>query len=130
MEGKVNESFGEYVCDWNDGSQGKKERLSFLCDELGLTTSSNVQKIRYQLLHRTVSAILEAKKFNASNALMLVHAFKDENYNPKQFDDYKEFAELYDIEVQLNKIHLAKKFGKKVSLYLGWVEGNKKYLQR
>ena len=30
---------------------------------------------KYQLLHRTASAIIEAERFNANHALMLVHSF-------------------------------------------------------
>jgi len=130
IEGKVNEAFGSYIDKWNDGSKGKIERLSFLYNELGLSASKlNTKVIRYQLLHRTVSAILEAKRFNALNALMLIHAFKDDNYNPAQLDDFKEFANLFGINSQLNQIHHAKTFNKSgITLYLGWVEGDKKFL--
>jgi len=63
VEGKVSEPFGDIVSKWlKNSTPGRKKRLDFLCTELGLSVA-DVSNIRYQLLHRTVSAILEAKKF-------------------------------------------------------------------
>ncbi|GHT45627.1 hypothetical protein FACS189454_05420 [Planctomycetales bacterium] len=62
VEGKVNESFDKKVGDWNDGD-GKERRLLFLLTKLGLKDES-VDAIRYQLLHRTVSALLTAEQFH------------------------------------------------------------------
>jgi hypothetical protein len=45
--------------------------------------------LRYQLLHRTVSALLEARRYGAEEALMLVHSFAADN---PSLDDYREFA--------------------------------------
>ena len=42
-------------------SSGKWVRLKSLCETLGLDTK-DVMSIRYQLLHRTVAALLEAKR--------------------------------------------------------------------
>ena len=51
----------------SDPSPGKVKRLGFLCRTLGLDPDQ-VQDVRYQLLHRTASAILEAKRFKALTA--------------------------------------------------------------
>jgi hypothetical protein len=95
VEGKVSEPFGETIEDWlKDDSKGKRTRLKFLNDLLKLN-QHNLQGIRYQLLHRTASAVIEAKRFNASDALMLVHSFSP---NHEWFDDYSHFSSLFGIK--------------------------------
>ncbi len=34
--------------------------------------------VRYQLLHRTASVVIEAKRFHATTAVMIVHSFSPE----------------------------------------------------
>jgi hypothetical protein len=124
VEGKVSERFQEPVCEWiKKDSQGKEERLDFLCEQLGLR-ADQVQKRGYQLLHRTVSAILMAKELGARNALMLVHSFSDKD---EHFEDYGAFAALYGTEAHPGALHFAKELNG-VNLYLGWVRGDKRYL--
>ncbi len=106
-----------------DASKGKQERLAYIVDQLGLKTIPN--NIRYQLLHRTASAIIEAKRFNAKYAIMLVHSFSQEN---EWFDDYQAFINLYGVNTSLNKLFfLTQTQG--VSVYSAWVKGNMKYLK-
>jgi len=129
VEGKVDESFGELVADWKlHDMGGKKIRLKFLCEVLQLDVNE-IDHIRYQLLHRTASAIIEAKKFNARNALMLVYAFKKtkENYD-QSFRDYGQFLELFGAEGKPDSIALGNKIDG-IGLYFGWVVGAKKYLE-
>jgi hypothetical protein len=65
VEGKVSEPFGPTVQEWQtESSPGKVKRLAFLLSLLGL--SSIPDTTRYQLLHRTASAIIEAQRFNAA----------------------------------------------------------------
>lgn len=65
LKGKVGGPFGPSVGEWiNNSSTGKERRLAFLCEQLGLE-SETIKGIRYQLLHRTVSAILKALELNA-----------------------------------------------------------------
>lgn len=126
VEGKVDEPFDTTIEKWRkDESEGKKERLSFLLQELGLEYSPAIEAIQYQLLHRTVSAILEAKKLNAGNALMLVHSFSQDN---KWFDEYVRFVRLFDIEPEINGLYLGKKVNG-IDLYFAWVKGEKEYLK-
>jgi hypothetical protein len=126
VEGKVSEPFGDTVSKWmKNQTPGRKKRLDFLCMELDLT-GTDVSNIRYQLLHRTVSAILEAKKFNATHALMLVHSFSQKD---EWFEDYVLFTSLFEIDAKLNRIHSAAKIGD-IRLYLGWVKGDPKYLEK
>jgi hypothetical protein len=126
VEGKVSEPFGDTVSKWlKNQTPGRIKRLKFLCAELGLAVA-DVSNIRYQLLHRTVSAILEAKKFNAPNALMLVHSFSQKD---EWFENYALFVALFGVDAKINRIHSAGKIGD-IQLYLGWVKGDLKYLEK
>lgn len=125
VEGKVSEPFGDTVAGWKTQDKGgKKTRLDYICQQLGLDYTA-VDHIRYQLLHRTASAVIEARRFNASNALMLVHSFSQTN---EWFDDYREFLALFSVEAQVDSLVYAKNING-VDLYLGWVKGDKKYLK-
>lgn len=125
IEGKVAEPFDRTVAEWLEPrTPGKHVRLQFLTETLGLREVP--PSIRYQLLHRTASAILEAERFNASHALMLVHSFSQTH---AWFDDYRAFAALFGIDAELNHVHSAKKVGR-VKLHLGWVCGSAEYLSR
>lgn len=129
VEGKVDEPFGEVVSEWKlNDMGGKQERLMFLCDQLGISSSS-VENIHYQLLHRAVSAIIQANYFGAKNALMLVHAFRKtkEKYN-ESFQAYCKFLNLFDKPGKENAIVSLKRLDL-VDLYVGWVKGKNKYLE-
>lgn len=126
VEGKVSESFGPLVSEWGkEMSSGKRTRLDFICNILELQ-KRDIKSIRYQLLHRTVSALLEAERFSAPTALVLVHSFSQEN---EWFEDYTHFVNLFTKDVKPDSISYAgRRYGKK--LYLGWVKGEKQYLTR
>jgi len=51
----------------------KSERLEFLINLLEIN-NKDISNIRYQLLHRTASALIAAERFCAPHALMLVHS--------------------------------------------------------
>jgi hypothetical protein len=75
IEAKVKESFGQYVKDWlTEGGDNRAKRLRGLCDLLDLSTES-ASGLRYQLLHRTAAAVLEAKRYRARHAAMVVQSF-------------------------------------------------------
>lgn len=125
VEGKVDESFGETVEKWmEDQSEGKKKRLNYLINVLQLRNDDKLRSIRYQLLHRTASAIIEVKKFKAENALVLVHSFSKSN---EGFNDYCQFLSLFGIDGNINSLAFAKNIDG-INLYLGWVKGDEKYL--
>lgn len=126
VEGKVDEPFGELVADWKLKDEGgKKVRLKFLCDVLQLD-GNKVDHIRYQLLHRTASAVIEAQKFKVENALMLVHSFSQDN---EWFEDYQQFLGLFSIRGEPNSLVFAKNING-VNLYFGWVKGERKHLEK
>jgi hypothetical protein len=121
VEGKVSEPFGETVASWlgDNPSHGKRNRLENLLSILGLDEGSVLNK-RYQLIHRAVSALLEAKNVNAKNSLILVHSF---NETGKWFEDYAEFVKLFHISPKKDKIVGPIQL-KGVNLYFGWVTGD------
>jgi len=122
VEGKVSEPFGDTLETWlKDASEGKKKRLKFLCDILGLPSEPPLH-IRYQLFHRTASAIIEAKRFNAKYAMMIVHSFSSEH---KWFSDYQDFLCLFGMASKVNElVELPKSEG--LRIFTGWVVGKQK----
>ena len=117
VEGKALEPFGDIVDEWkSDFTKGKQTRLKFLCDLLQLD-KKQIGHIRYQLLHRTASAIILAEKFNAKNALMLVHSFKE---NQESFDDYCNFLKLFGKRGKADSITSPKTVNG-IRLFFGWV---------
>lgn len=126
VEGKVAEPFGPTLDEWlAEGSSGKATRLAFLRAELGLPEALP-GTLRYQLLHRAASAVIEAKRFGASHAVMLVHSFSQTH---EWFDDYACLAVLLGVEVTVNRVVRVGRPGG-VQLHVGWVCGNAEYLNR
>jgi hypothetical protein len=126
IEGKVSESFDKKVDDWlgKEPSLGKQERLGFLLDKLNLH-DIEIKEVRYQLLHRTVSAILEAEKMNAKHALMLVHSFSQTH---EWFDDYSYFVNLFGLSAEKDNI-VGPIMINDIYLYFGWVTGDTRFLE-
>jgi hypothetical protein len=118
VEAKVSESFGPFVSEWlGDGSEGKLRRLQGLCDLFGLNPQA-VGHLRYQLFHRTAAAILEARRYRARKAVMLVHSFCPQATG---LSDYAEFFSAVGFD-ETGKDRLAGPltFGG-ISLWTGWV---------
>lgn len=125
VEGKVSEPFGPTIHEWQaESSPGKTKRLAYLLSLLELP--STPESLRYQLLHRTASAILEAKRFNAVHAVMLVHSF---SRSKEWFADYAAFVTLMGGTASINSVASV---GSKsqVSLHFAWVQGNTDYLNK
>jgi hypothetical protein len=117
VEGKAREPFGQVVSEWNDGP-GKQRRLDDLCARLGLEPAA-ASDLRYQLLHRTVAALLEAKRFGAREAMMLVHSFDPDD---SSLSDYRRFAERLGLRgAEPNRVTGVKVLAG-VTLRLGWVK--------
>jgi len=114
VEGKAKESFGPLVSEWT----GDQRRLAGLCNRLDLEPVS-VQDLRYQLLHRTVAALLEAKRYGAGDAMMLVHSFDPEDAS---LGDYRAFAERLGLsDAEPDKLTNPKRLDG-ITLRLGWVK--------
>lgn len=126
VEGKVSEPFDLPVDKrFAEPTHGQSTRLEFLLKLLELDRDA-VGGIGYQLLHRTASGVLEARRFGARHAVMLVHSFSQEL---EHFEDYATFVGLYGQAAEANRLVEAKCFGD-ITLYLGWVVGSAEYLSR
>lgn len=124
VEGKVSEPFGPTMQEWlTDSSPGKVKRLAYLCDQVGLEEPLP-DCLRYQLLHRTASAVIEAERFNASHAVMLVHSFSQFD---ESFQDYEFFVSLFGGAASLNRIERVNS-RRGITLHLGWVRGEARFL--
>jgi len=124
IEGKVREPFGETLGDWlRNASDGKRKRLAFISDLLGLTLPLP-DHIYYQLLHRTASAVIEAQRFKTDAAAMIVHSFSPERI---WFESFAQFASLFNVAMVANEL-IAVRSNARPSLYLGWACGDCNFL--
>lgn len=124
VEGKVNESFGPTIKDWYaDPSPGKQQRLTFLCDLIGVPHPPP-DHLHYQLFHRTASAILEAERFKTDDAAMIVHSFSPEN---KWFDAYGAFLGLFGLAAESGQL-VSKRLPDGRPLHFGWTKGDPRFL--
>jgi hypothetical protein len=125
VEAKVNEPFGPTVGDWlRDASSGKIERLTAICEMLGLGYPPPAD-LRYQLFHRTAAAIIEARRFNATSAAMIVHSFSQEH---RWFEDFAQFCAVLGLEVAPGQPS-ATKIPDGRDLILGWATGDKRHIE-
>ncbi len=125
VEGKVSEPFGENVGKWKEhAGKGKLCRLKYLLKNLGIEEHIPIDNIPYQLLHRTASAMIQARSFKAENALMLVHSFSQSN---ECFEDYSRFLNLFNLEAKPDSLVFVGAI-EGINLYLCWVKGDPKYL--
>lgn len=117
VEGKKDESFGPTMDEWLPGaSDGKQERRRFLTELLRLSSPVDGQ-LRYQFLHRAASAILEAKRFRANVALLLIQSFSDTNAG---FSDFEKFVGLFGCAASLNTPILLRQL-EGISFYASWI---------
>ena len=137
VEGKVAEEFDATVGDWLDrraAEQSKRgrphepsaharKRLAFLRKLLQLD-EADILDLRYQLLHRTAAAVLEAQRFAAHYALMLVHSF---SASDAWLADYQAFTQRMGAPSADADLIVA--VGKRggIPLYLGWIRGEERY---
>ncbi len=124
VEGKVNEPFDRTVGEWFTApSPGKQLRLTYLCDLLGLEEQM-VLHLRYQLLHRTASALIEARRFKTDEAAMIVHSFSPTRM---WFEDYAALLKALDLAAEPDAaVSLTLKTGQR--LRLGWATGEARFL--
>jgi Domain of unknown function (DUF6946) len=115
VEAKVAESFGEPVGKWlAKGGQNRAERVAGICALLEIETPPN--HIRYQLLHRTAAAVVEARRFNAGVAAMVVQSFSPEH---KWYEDYAAFCDHLGVGSKRGVLH-QRILADGLELALGW----------
>jgi len=123
VEAKVNEDFGPLLKDKRaEASAGQAKRLDYLHSLLGVSHFDDL--IRYQLLHRTASALLTAREFHAQAAVMLVQSFADKLNLRTDFDA---FCKALGTRQLSSGMHVATALSSP-RLYMAWCSGDHKYL--
>lgn len=118
VEGKAGEPFASTLEEWlKAASNGKTERLDFLCRVLQAATAPSPD-LRYQLFHRTASAVLEAQRFGVPLAVMLVQSFREDL---QSWNDYSAFCSFLGATAVRGGITEARRTGTE-QLFLGWVD--------
>jgi Domain of unknown function (DUF6946) len=123
VEAKVDEDFGPTVKDRRtNSSAGQTSRLDYLQSLLGLATLD--ESIRYQLLHRTASAILTARDFYADTAIMIVQSF---GKCQALRDDFDNFCSALNAQILPGGLAVVPSRSRP-KLFLGWCSGDPKFL--
>lgn len=120
VEGKSREDFGPTLDQWRKkvSEKGYRLRLDHIMSNTGLKETIPGH-IRYQLLHRTASALIEARRFHCGAAVMIVQSFVEPD-TENHFKDYTQFIQIYGIIPQKgNLVFLTTIDG--IRLYSAWV---------
>ena len=122
VEAKVNEDFGPLIQEKKaNPSPGQSARLAYLQTLLGV--SSFPDAIRYQLLHRTASALLTAQAFHARTAVMIVQSFGSKPSLQMDFIAFCEALQAVEVEPDLYQAS----FFTGPDVFLGWCNGDKEF---
>lgn len=124
VEAKVDEAFGPTLGEKRkNASPGQNERVAYLERELGALSPLD-DNIRYQLMHRTVSALLTARAFHAATAIMLVQCFSPTS---KWREDFEAFAAAIGASAVTADLYEVER-GDDPRLLIGWCAGDQAFL--
>jgi len=129
IEGKVKESFGNNhsVATWKQKGniENRAQRLSFLLEKLALS-ETKADDVVYQLVQRTASAVVEAGRFNAKYAVMIVQSFslKDSHY-----EQFEKFVNAFNKSPKIGELVEISTYND-IRIFVGWARGNEKYLNQ
>ncbi len=122
VEAKANESFGDETLEtWLKGSGtdasrvNRDERWAYLRSHL--PPSSSFAHIRYQLLHRCASAVIEAERYGFTHAAFVVQAFGKPT---KSLQDYDVFCNALGVVPISGRLVRTSVNG--TSLSIGWAD--------
>ena len=125
VEAKVLEDFGPLLADKRaEASSGQDERLAFLHSLLGIEKFDD--SIRYQLVHRTASALLTAREFHAAVAVMLVHAFDTPDSSRLDFEAFRIALNALEVAPHVYKVESFNR----PALCLAWCDGDAKTFRK
>jgi hypothetical protein len=125
VEAKVLEDFGPLVAEKRaEASPGQIERLAYLHTLLGVEHFDD--SVRYQLLHRTASALLTAREFHAATAVMLVHAFDTPAQRRADFLAFVAALSAREIAPLIYKVSSFEV----PALYLAWCDGDSEFRKK
>ena len=97
----------------------ESERWAALCGLLEIEPACD-GSIRYQLLHRTASALLEARRFCARGAAVIVHSF---GRSCDGFGDFQHFVKLMGGFIKAPGTLVAVPPREGIELFFGWAQG-------
>lgn len=121
VEGKVREDFDDLLGGWKKRTSeaGVKARLTDITDNIGITEPPP-DDIRYQLLHRTASAVIEAGRFHAKYAVVVIQSFVS-NDGENHYNDFCKFVRLFQrTPTKETLIELSRPHGRQ--LFAAWVQ--------
>ena len=122
VEAKVLEDFGPLVSSKrSEASSGQSERLAYLQSLLQVERFDDA--IRYQLLHRTASALLTARDFHAAAAVMLVQAFDTPEARRGDFESFRLAMGAREVAPLIYKVDSFTG----PSLFLAWCAGDSRF---
>lgn len=122
VEAKVDEPFGPTLKEKKAGAtEAQLLRIAYLEKELGRTAEFD-DHIRYQLLHRSVSALQTARAFHAAVAVMLVQSFSPTSKWREDFEKFCQALDCRDLSANLREVP-----GVGPRLLLGWCVGNDRF---
>lgn len=123
VEAKVHEDFGPLIGQKRaEASSGQSARLSYL--ERLLHVSRFDDTIRYQLVHRTASALLTAQQFHAGSAVMMVQAW---DAPAARRADFEAFCVALGGKQLAPLVYNLPAFDRP-TLFLAWCDGDPKFL--
>ena len=126
VEAKVDEPFGPTLGEKRAAASPEQmKRLDYLHHELRLNTPLP-DGVRYQLLHRTISAILTARSFHAATAAMVVQSFSPQSL---WWEDYEKFCGALGVKAAQGVAAPVPGFDHP-RLFVGWCAGDQKFRQR
>lgn len=118
IEGKAGEDFDKPLSAWlTTGRSGRPQRLAFLRETLGCE-SEPPGDLRYQLFHRTASAILEARRWGIDRAVMLVQSFAESRTS---WEDFAAFGRYLGLATGRN-CATPPRDTQGIDLHLAWVD--------
>lgn len=120
VEAKAGEAFDKTIDEWLAAAKpksGKPARLKQLREVLGVQTELP-GTLRYQLLHRAASAVLEAERFAAPDALLLVQSFASD---PNSVTAFSQFGGVLGCRCSTGMIVGGPTLGG-VRLHLAWLD--------
>lgn len=122
VEAKVEEDFGPLLSEKRaTQSPGQATRLEYLHKLLRVERFDD--SIRYQLLHRTASALLTASEFHATSAVMLVQAFDTPIERRSDFEAFRLSMKAREVGPLIYKVDTFTA----PSLYLAWCDGDAEF---
>lgn len=121
VEAKSGEPLDRLVGDWltdATSTSGKPARLQFLRECLGLG-AMDLSQLRYQLLHRAVSALFMGERFKANTAVLLVHSFGG-HADDMSKEDYRRFADAMACSAAFDSLVVVGRTTR-LPLLIGWL---------